>query len=116
MYSKIHKRLKSLDLQALFDWHARCDSPCVTRTLGGNLMSTNAVTYESLLATMAEDATQLQIAALKCESMIPLITGKMQQARIQLTAAVFREKAERLDQLVSFVRNEENYKAPRHVQ
>jgi hypothetical protein len=76
-------------------------------------MSTIAVTYETLLANMAEDAMQLQIAALKCESLIPHVAGRMQRARIQLTAAVFREKAERLDQLVSFVRNEDNYKAPR---
>jgi hypothetical protein len=32
----------------------------------------------------------------------------MQQARIQLTAAVFRERAERLDQIVTFVRSTEN--------
>ncbi len=71
-------------------------------------MSTNAVSYETLLSSMAEDATQLQIAALKCESLIPLVTGKLQQARIQLTAAVFRERAERLDQIVTFVRSTEN--------
>jgi hypothetical protein len=74
-------------------------------------MSTQSVTgrtYETLLASMADDAAQLQQAALRCESLIPHVVGKMQQARIQLTAAVFREQAERLDQIVSFVRSTEN--------
>ena len=74
-------------------------------------MSTQAVvgrSYESLLASMADDAAQLEQAALRCESLIPHVVGKMQQARIQLTAAVFRERAERLDQIVTFVRSTEN--------
>jgi hypothetical protein len=66
------------------------------------------MTYENLLETMSEDAMQLEIAALKCESLIPHVAGELQKARIQLTAAVFREKAERLDLIVNFVRGTEN--------
>ena len=79
--------------------------------MGEMPMSTQSVmaqSYEALLASMADDAAQLQQAAVRCESLIPHVVGKLQQARIQLTAAVFRERAERLDQIVSFVRSTEN--------
>jgi len=66
------------------------------------------MTYENLLETMSADATQLEIAALKCEALIPHVAGELQKARIGLTAAVFREKAERLDLIVNFVRGTEN--------
>jgi hypothetical protein len=70
-------------------------------------MSSSALTYEAMLSAMAEDATQLHIAALKCESLIPHVVGQLQRARIQLTAAVFREKSSRLELLVNFVRSTE---------
>lgn len=70
-------------------------------------MSATAVTYEEMLATMAEDATQLHIAALKMESLIPYVTGKLQRARIELTAAVLREKCWRIERVLNFVKSTE---------
>jgi hypothetical protein len=70
-----------------------------------------AMTYKNMLETMSEDATQLEIAALKCEALIPHVAGELQKARIQLTAAVFREKAGRLDLILNFVRGTENNSA-----
>ncbi len=70
-------------------------------------MSSTAVTYDEMLATMAEDATQLEMAALKMESLIPLVTGKLQRARIELTAAVLREKCWRIERMLNFVKSTE---------
>jgi hypothetical protein len=70
-------------------------------------MSPTPVTYDEMLATMAEDATQLHTAALKMESLIPFVTGKLQRARIELTAAVLREKCWRIERILNFVKSTE---------
>ncbi len=71
-------------------------------------MSSGAVTYEEMLDAMAEDATQLHIAALKMESLVPYVTGTLQRARIELTAAVLREKCWRIERMLNFVKSTEN--------
>jgi hypothetical protein len=90
------------------EWHFLCDTGWREEmTMEEPAMSSTAVTYEEMLATMAEDATQLHIAALQMESLIPLVTGKLQKARIALTAAVLREKCWRIERMLNFVRSTE---------